>query len=281
MLLKKGSKGPEVKELQTILKINADGVFGAQTELAVKQWQSANGLAPDGIVGDKTRAKMGIAPAKPAVAAAPTTKSSVGASGFDETYKDIVIDGSTFPGKPYASNLAVKLNPEIIQEYIPALKRAFPSGPKGLHLLLTIMAYHEGFKKGTRSYRTNNPGNIGNTDSGANKAYATLEEGIKLQYNYVNDIAAGKNKYYPMNQLVNIKPYYSQEIARNSKSYGMSPWLPGYRFTFTGQLDQFVKIYSTGARAGNSYINTIVSYFQMNGLPIRPDSRLQDIVLIN
>jgi hypothetical protein len=58
----------------------------------------------------------------------------------------------------------------------------------------------------------------------------------------------------------------------------MSPYLPGYQFTFTGQLDQFVKIYSTGARAGNSYINTIVSYFQMNGLSIQPQSKLQDIV---
>lgn len=274
MVLKKGSSGPEVKELQTFLKIGADGIFGSGTEQAVKNWQAQNGLTADGIVGDQTRAKMGLTSGGSSSAAAPTK----GASGFDETYKDVTIDGSTFPGKPYASNLGIKMNAEITNEYLPALHKVLPNAPKGLQLLLTVMAFHEGFKQGTRSYKTNNPGNIGNTDSGANKAIATLGDGILLQNNYINGIIAGTNKSYPMNTPMVIKPYYSPEIAKNSKVYGMSPYLPGYKFTFTGQLDQFVKIYSTGARAGNSYINTIVSYFRSNGLVIEPSSKLQDIV---
>jgi hypothetical protein len=265
MLLKKGSQGADVKTVQTFLKITADGIFGSGTEAAVKSWQGANGLTADGIVGDKTWAKMGLTASTGTTA---TTKpASSSASGFDETYKDVVIEGSTFPGKPYSSDVKVTLSTEMVKEYIPAMQKVIPNGPKGLHLLITVMAQHEGFKAGTRSYRTNNPGNIGNTDSGANKA--------------ISDIIAGKNRSYPMNQLVNIKPYYSQEIAKNAKTYGMSPWLPGYRFTFTGQLDQFVKIYSTGARAGNSYINTIVSYFKANGITIQPNSKIQDIIAMS
>ena len=69
MLLKKGSKGEEVKKLQTKLGIVPDGDFGPGTESKVKEWQAANGLTADGIVGPGTWTKIfGTAP----VAAAPT-----------------------------------------------------------------------------------------------------------------------------------------------------------------------------------------------------------------
>ena len=58
MLLKNGSKGEDVKRLQTKLGLTADGSFGPGTEKAVKQWQSTNGLTADGIVGDGTWSKM-------------------------------------------------------------------------------------------------------------------------------------------------------------------------------------------------------------------------------
>ena len=58
MLLKNGSKGEDVKKLQTKLGLTADGSFGPGTEKVVKEWQSANGLTADGIVGDGTWSKM-------------------------------------------------------------------------------------------------------------------------------------------------------------------------------------------------------------------------------
>jgi hypothetical protein len=58
MLLKNGSRGAEVKQLQTHLGLTADGIFGNGTEAAVKKWQADNGLVADGIVGSKTWAKM-------------------------------------------------------------------------------------------------------------------------------------------------------------------------------------------------------------------------------
>jgi putative chitinase len=58
MLLKVGSKGNEVKQLQEKLGLSADGSFGPGTEKAVKTWQSANGITADGVVGDGTWSKM-------------------------------------------------------------------------------------------------------------------------------------------------------------------------------------------------------------------------------
>jgi len=61
MLLKVGSRGKEVKELQEFLNIGADGIFGKGTEASVKKWQSENGLTADGIVGPATWDAMGLA----------------------------------------------------------------------------------------------------------------------------------------------------------------------------------------------------------------------------
>ena len=58
MLLKVGSKGEDVKKLQSKLGLGSDGIFGRGTEDAVKAFQLKNGLTPDGIVGDGTWAKI-------------------------------------------------------------------------------------------------------------------------------------------------------------------------------------------------------------------------------
>lgn len=57
-ILKKGGCGTEVRKLQNILNILADGIFGSLTEEAVKEFQRANGLKADGIVGPATRKKL-------------------------------------------------------------------------------------------------------------------------------------------------------------------------------------------------------------------------------
>lgn len=53
-LLRKGSRGAEVKRLQTFLGITADGIFGNDTHAAVVAYQKGLGLAADGIVGVQT-----------------------------------------------------------------------------------------------------------------------------------------------------------------------------------------------------------------------------------
>ena len=54
MLLKVGSTGNKVKELQELLSLSTDGVFGIDTLKTVKNFQSKNGLISDGVVGNRT-----------------------------------------------------------------------------------------------------------------------------------------------------------------------------------------------------------------------------------
>ena len=59
-MLKIGSQGELVKQLQTKLGITADGAFGPGTDKALKEWQTKNGLVADGIAGPATLEKMGV-----------------------------------------------------------------------------------------------------------------------------------------------------------------------------------------------------------------------------
>jgi peptidoglycan hydrolase-like protein with peptidoglycan-binding domain len=63
-VLRRGSKGPDVRRLQQAL-VNlgfdpgsVDGDFGPRTEKAVRGYQTSRGLAVDGIVGPKTWAAL-------------------------------------------------------------------------------------------------------------------------------------------------------------------------------------------------------------------------------
>lgn len=58
--LRKGSRGSDVVLLQQKLGIKADGIFGVQTEEAVKAYQKGHGCTPDGIVGPHTWDALGI-----------------------------------------------------------------------------------------------------------------------------------------------------------------------------------------------------------------------------
>ncbi len=66
VLSRLGSRGDEVKQIQTKLKQwgyyqgAVDGIYGNQTEKAVRWFQSKNGLTVDGIAGKQTLAAIGI-----------------------------------------------------------------------------------------------------------------------------------------------------------------------------------------------------------------------------
>lgn len=65
-LLRKGSKGDDVRRLQSLLigagyalpRFGTDGSFGSETESAVILFQQENGLTPDGICGPATMAAL-------------------------------------------------------------------------------------------------------------------------------------------------------------------------------------------------------------------------------
>lgn len=65
---KRGNSGPEVLKLQKTLNdwlacngkkaVTEDGLFGPDTERAIKEFQAGNGLKADGLVGPKTKEKL-------------------------------------------------------------------------------------------------------------------------------------------------------------------------------------------------------------------------------
>ena len=65
-VLRNGARGDDVAELQGMLRaelgraVEVDGIFGPQTEHAVRAYQRAHGLVVDGIVGPQTWATLGV-----------------------------------------------------------------------------------------------------------------------------------------------------------------------------------------------------------------------------
>jgi len=53
-VLKRGASGDDVRELQQALELAPDGVFGPETERALREFQRDNALSADGVVGDRT-----------------------------------------------------------------------------------------------------------------------------------------------------------------------------------------------------------------------------------
>ena len=67
-ILKINSRGEDVRQLQRILNLVDDGIFGELTKEAVIAFQNAHNLTPDGIVGTKTWAELEkVKPATPTV----------------------------------------------------------------------------------------------------------------------------------------------------------------------------------------------------------------------
>jgi LAS superfamily LD-carboxypeptidase LdcB len=120
--LEKGYRGQDVKELQSKLvslgyMSQADmntgpGVFGPRTQKAVEQFQAANGLKDDGVVGPGTRSALNKANARKTTAVAqvvpPTNPTATTASAAK--INDI-LKGTNLAGKgELISNLAKKYN---------------------------------------------------------------------------------------------------------------------------------------------------------------------------
>lgn len=70
-MLKEGASGPWVSYLQVRLGITATGTFDAETDTAVRTFQTANGLTVDGIVGSGTWTALGVDPVHNAPPAPP------------------------------------------------------------------------------------------------------------------------------------------------------------------------------------------------------------------
>ena len=104
-LYKKGSGGSVVSEIQTRLKNwgyyngDVDGVYGSQTEKAVRWFQQKNGLNVDGQVGDQTLAALGM----------PVSGAGSGGGGGSSGSMDLLarLISAEARGEPYEGQVAV------------------------------------------------------------------------------------------------------------------------------------------------------------------------------
>ena len=102
-LSKMGSRGEEVKNIQTRLKKwgyyegSIDGIYGTATKNAVIKFQKKNGLTADGIAGPKTLEKIGL----------PTNKSSNSTGGNADYLLLARIISAEARGEPYTGQVAV------------------------------------------------------------------------------------------------------------------------------------------------------------------------------
>lgn len=100
-----GSKGNVISQIQTKLKAwyyytgTVDGVYGYKTYLAVKNFQTKNGLKADGVVGDATLKALGIYVASSSTASNTSTNQNV-------TLLARLINGEA-RGEPYEGQVAV------------------------------------------------------------------------------------------------------------------------------------------------------------------------------
>ena len=106
-LSKYGSRGEEVRQIQTKLKRwgyysgNVDGIYGSATLAAVKSFQKKNGLTVDGIAGTKTLQAMGIYNSS---SSSSTSSSNVSSSNLNLLSR--VVYGEA-RGEPYTGQVAV------------------------------------------------------------------------------------------------------------------------------------------------------------------------------
>ncbi|MET0653461.1 MAG: peptidoglycan-binding protein [Hyphomicrobiaceae bacterium] len=89
VLLKPGTRGNAVKQLQEKLAVTADGQFGGGTEKAVRDYQSKNGLKADGVAGPATLAHMKLFKE---ITPDTVKASQVSASSVTEAAKNVAAD---------------------------------------------------------------------------------------------------------------------------------------------------------------------------------------------
>lgn len=112
-ILRQGSRGDEVKEMQRRLKQwgyykgSVDGVFGVGTRSAVITFQKKNGLTADGVVGKETYKALGMNDAYNALQNSVPSQSGTGGFSESDVYllaRTIYAEGR---GEPYVGQVAI------------------------------------------------------------------------------------------------------------------------------------------------------------------------------
>lgn len=96
--VRRGMRGPAVKQLQELLGLGADGIFGANTEAKVRAWQRTHDLVADGIVGPRSWDMLDEeAPARMPAVANPPAPAAEPAQGSAANQIDVGLLDLAFP----------------------------------------------------------------------------------------------------------------------------------------------------------------------------------------
>ena len=127
--VKQGSRGDVVKQIQQKLKRwgyyggSVDGIFGAATKKAGINFQRKNGLTPDGIVGAKTLAALGISVSGSATATSYSSSDTnllarlIYAEARGETYTGKVAVGAVVLNRVKSASFPNTISGVIYQPY--------------------------------------------------------------------------------------------------------------------------------------------------------------------
>jgi hypothetical protein len=180
---------------------------------------------------------------------------------------------------------AFTINVNIVKDILPIINSPEYKNKytKGHRMLALAYAVKEGYSPDSLSYRTKNPGNIGNTDNGATNPQPTLQAGMKLLMDYFPSRANGTAKGWEFGYK-KIPPFFSPEIQKNPKNYQRpNGYVPGYEGNYQGEIGYFTKKYAVGARVLNTGLSGIATLFTINGYPSKIDgnTKLSDLIKFN
>lgn len=212
---------------------------------------------------------------------------------------------ASFAGQKIATvqeleKLPIRPNEDVKAEILPIINsdEYISKYTKGHRMFALVWAMKEGYngpKSGrpiSRSYKTKNPGNIGNTDNGDNKSFNTLKEGLDLLMKFLKDASVGQGSSSFKFGQKTIQPTWSPEVANNPNSY---KWylngdkskpigcLPGYTGDYQGQLGAFTMIYALFSRVNNGDIAKLSAIFGINGYKKKIDGNtlLSELITFN
>lgn len=123
-----GSSGADVSELQRLLNeqggygLDVDGIFGANTQQAVRDYQTSRGLDVDGIVGNQTwgaltNASQAVANAGGTDTSTPSGAVTAGASGSAKLNQK----------STYYDNINTSISPITTQNYLAGVNTSVPT----------------------------------------------------------------------------------------------------------------------------------------------------------